>query len=178
MAADPVSGPAIEAIRALADTVEPAPGAQDCDPAAVASTAPLDVPVMTAVIPDGTYRARFTADEFLAVGIGPQRSAEYMDTWTLVIDDGSFSFDLASDGPQYPPSTCDGSIDLVGGVVRFTFDGGAEDWCWAHDDVAWTADGGELTTIFIACGPNPSDDRGCVPAIDKAWFDRTWTRIE
>jgi hypothetical protein len=82
------------------------------------------------VIPDGTYRARFTADEFLAVGIGTQQSAEYMGTWTLVIDDGRFSFDLASDGPQYSPSTCDGSVDLVDGVVRFTFDGSAEDWCW------------------------------------------------
>lgn len=155
MAADTVSGPAIEAIRELRSTVERTETAAACEPTA---PRPTESPVITATITPafGTYRTRITPEDLARFGATPSIGG----TITFDFESDAWSLTWADDSPG-GPGTCTGPWAVEDGVMRLDVTAG---FCLVSAvQVAWSQEGDALTARVI--GAEPSLDIAEVRAV-------------
>jgi len=132
LSADPVTGPLLDEIRAVAaqhpEVEEPTVPA-DCHEAGPADPSP-SIPEDVSSLPNGTYRHRVTMANVKAAGI-PTDAGSWTGTWTLTVKDGTFTLscrfidlpnqDCGSSG--YDGSTTEaGHLRGTGNTVYFVND--------------------------------------------------------
>lgn len=182
LAADPVNGPLLQEIQAIAAAhpgVDVPNVPADCARISAASPAPSAIPTTTATIPDGTYRQTVTQADLDAAGVG--NGPGFTGIWTLKIADGTYA--LSCNFAENPARDCgNGGVD--GGVYEGGYLRGAGNEVWFVGDAAtqskvgcggcqvltpygftWTLDGKTLT--FSDPRPNLIDQHSLAP----------WTRI-
>ena len=114
LAADPVNGPLLAGIQAIAgqypQVEEPnlPPSCRDLGTATPAPSIPADV----SSLPDGTYRQRVTKADVDAAGVSDQG---YEGTWTLTVTGGTYTLSCRFIGQ--PLTDCGGSL-FDGGTVE------------------------------------------------------------
>ncbi|MET0772480.1 MAG: hypothetical protein ABWZ82_05295 [Candidatus Limnocylindrales bacterium] len=180
IAADPVGAAAIESIRALRETVEPAPGAQACEPQVRPSFAIPDtfaLPDTTGysgeLPPDGTYRTGATADELIAAGADPDYAYRNDGIATVTYENGQVTF--VADDPNGTQRPCTADMTSQDGTfVRMVST--SPSVCGLTFDFVWRVDGDDLFTIVVGSsetGWSEQDFRN-----EWAWKDIPLTRIE
>ena len=169
---DPLTKQLISDIRALKAKTEPAPSAAACAPAAVQSPGPSGSPVAVELPPDGVYRAAITVADMLAAGSNADDAGSLQGVSTWTFDHGAMS--IVTDTGVVTADNCHGTYAIVGAAVRFTW--AEESFCWGWDDLRLTSTNDGLDVTFVQCGhPNPGQ---CNTAGDRAWFQRTWAKIQ
>ncbi|MCY7417779.1 MAG: hypothetical protein LH650_04650 [Chloroflexi bacterium] len=163
LAADPVSGAAIDAITALKAATPAAPGAEACDAAPVASTAPAKdtTGYLGTALPDGVYRADITREALTASGAPPE-SVGFSGLTTLTITGSSFTW-------ENPRNTCGGTLSVEASYVLFTWDEAFGD-CTGTDHIQWVLDDDQLLMTDLESLP---DAWGAA-----VWSVAPWTKIQ
>jgi TRAP-type C4-dicarboxylate transport system substrate-binding protein len=181
IAADPVTATAISAIRELATTVEPAPGATACGPdgAAGPSEGPSAGPDLagftgSSLPPDGSYRNEATVGQLIAGGATERYAKANAGISTVTIRDGTFSIESQNaDGLH----SCSASAVVAGDRVRLTTTTGpGPAACGITYDLVWRLEGDRLYIVVVG-SPEPGwtdqDLRN-----ELAWKDIPLVRID
>src|SRR5262249_17816477 len=141
LAADPVAGPAVDAIRQLKAATAPSPNAAACDPAAQPSLEPLDTAGFVGTLPPaGTFRVTLTADELAAGGASSGFAANNAGTWNLSFDLDEWS--MSSSRSDRPTITCSGTLSSDG--TKVVADVAVDNGCGFHDVFLWRETGNGL----------------------------------
>jgi hypothetical protein len=131
LAADPVDGPILAELQAIA-AEHPGPEVLDVPDGCREATAPQDaavvVPDEVSELPDGTYQVVITLADVQAAGI--DNSPGWTGTWTLTIEDGTYQMScrpVENPGKDCGSSTYEGALDAgyvrgTGDVVHFVYD--------------------------------------------------------
>jgi TRAP-type C4-dicarboxylate transport system substrate-binding protein len=132
LAADPVDGPILAELQAIA-AEHPGPEPLDipdsCREAATPTTAGVEVPKDVSGLPNGTYRVTITAGDVEAAGI--TNDGGWTGVWTMTIEDGTYQ--MSCRPVENPVKDCGGSsayegaleagyIRGTGNVVYFVYD--------------------------------------------------------
>jgi len=176
---DPVTKGLIADIGALKAATPASPGAGTCSPPPASpapSLAPSPAPgaaenvdgyIGSQLLPNGSWRATITRDDLLAKGM----TAEFADknaatiTWTLTDGTSVMGWDGGNQDDCMP------TYSLAAEVVRIAFTG--LDGCTGETlDVVWKLDGNELSLKVVGAKP------AAVLATERAWLERTWTKID
>ena len=169
--ADPVAAEAIDAIRALKETVKPAPGPTACGPTLepAASTRPQrdTISYLGTLPPNGTYRADITVESLLAAGASPHFAERNAPLATLTFANGVVTWVADQALPCYGDVSSDGQAFVITEQVTDTCIGGSFMWRDVPDGIA-------LVWLQPTDGSWPPQDITDV----AAFFDRDWTRIE
>lgn len=152
LAGDAVTGAAIEAIAALKETVEAAPGAVPCDAAAL----PVDGHVISDTTgfsgelpPNGVYRSELVEADLLAAGASPSWARLNAGTWTMTFRDGTWS------GLEHRAGgTCGGSVTVIdaptaSGKAIALRDDRDSSGCTVGSDLVWREDGDALFFVVV-----------------------------
>ncbi len=173
LAADPVAGPAVEAIRQLKATTPASPGADACSPGPESSLEPIDTTGFTGTLPpSGTFRTTVTADELIAAGASPGFATNNAATWTLTFDGDQWNG--SGSRPDRALMTCSGTMTSDG--TKVVMNNEVDNGCGWYDVLVWreTGDGLDLRVLeltFPSYTPQDLKD-------ERAANDRVWTRIE
>jgi hypothetical protein len=162
LAADPVDGPLLADVQAIAadhPTVDIPDVPADCRQVGKAGPGP-SIPTARSTLPDGTYRQAVTSADVAALNVG--NGPGWTGTWTLTIHDGTYSLTCRFlDDPQ---SDCGHAgvegVVLEAGYVRGT---GAE--------VYFVGDG-TVESRMTGCKLPPSDQPGycfVIPPYGYTW---------
>ena len=167
---DPVTKQLIAAIRDLKAATVAGPAAAACEHPSATPSAPSASGPLAQLPPNGVYRADITAKDLIAKGAPEQWSYANASTTTLTLKDGV-------------ARCCSGAADdcyldysVQSDVVRF-------DWhaeCDVEsDEVRWTMDSDGLRFQPIAVSPFNGHFLVTHAWEEvRAWWDRTWTKIE
>jgi hypothetical protein len=132
LAADPVDGPILAELRAIA-AMHPGPEPLDMPDSCREATAPQDagvvVPDEVSGLPNGTYRVTITAGDLEAASISNDEG--WTGVWTLTIEDGTYQ--MSCRAVENPVKDCGGSstyegaleagyVRGTGNVVHFVYD--------------------------------------------------------
>jgi len=131
LAADPVDGPILAELQAIAAEhpgPEPLDITDNCREATAAGSGEFVVPDETSELPDGIYRVEVTLSDVQAAGI--DNSPGWTGTWTLTIDDGTYQMTcrpIENPGKDCGSSTYEGPLEAgyvrgTGDVVHFVYD--------------------------------------------------------
>jgi hypothetical protein len=178
MATDPVMGPIIDRITALAEQTPRGPGAGSCEPAAatgpdtatdtLVSEQDLAGYTGTELPPSGTYRAEMEREALAAAGAGGNYAA---------INDGIWTWTFAGDTWQAHhdrnDERCSGTAELADGNVRVLTV--VSQGCGMDYELRWRLDGDKLS-LRLADLPWTYTDTDF--ANEQIFIDRVWTRIE
>jgi hypothetical protein len=131
LAADPVDGPILAEIQAIAAEhpgPEPFDVPDSCRQATAAPSGERAVPDEVSELPEGVYRVEITLADVQAAGI--DNSPGWTGTWTLTIEDGMYQMScrpIENPGKDCGSSTYEGPLDAgyvrgTGDVVHFVYD--------------------------------------------------------
>ncbi len=162
----------IAAIRQLKAATAPAPAAAACSPV-VASPAPTATPDTTGYVgtmpPDGVYRIETATEDLIARGATTSDAANNAGTmtWTLSNGESTLHFHQATGDTD-----CHLPYKVVGAAVRFRFGGDACGELTENYDFVWKLDEAGLSLVLVGF------DTPLGPSFARAFFQRTWTKIE
>jgi hypothetical protein len=171
MRADSTTAALLASIEDLKARMVPTPPATPCDGGAMAmaSMPPvLDLEGYRGTLPpDGTYRAEITEQDMLERGAsaGFARANAAVVTWTFA--DGAYTFQQGTD-----TAPCPGTVSSDEAVVQVVEEPGHP--CGMGGIFVWRSEPGGIALALPSLdGMTPLD------AADlKAYFERTWTRID
>jgi TRAP-type transport system periplasmic protein len=147
---DPINAELIAAIRELKAKIEPAPGAEACEPEDAQLNAVPTVenePWSTGLPPNGIWQVELTADDFIKMGALKSTANDMAGVYTWTFQDGKAKIEIR--GPRITVS-CMVDATLVGDAVRLqnvdspTCDGNS------YDDVQWRLDADGLIFHLVS----------------------------
>ena len=174
---DPFTKHAIADLQALKATVTPAPAAAACDPVVVPSLSPRPLGTPASLPPDGTFRADISVEDLAARGwdASALNASDFIGVVTLTLNGGEWRLHW---GPRSTDDDCRGSYAVEEDMVRFTWQPN-EPLCGpGFDDYTWVAGTDGLKLEFVGCAATGEDySDGCLRN-DRAFWGRTWTKIQ
>jgi TRAP-type C4-dicarboxylate transport system substrate-binding protein len=168
MREDPFTAAAIDAISALKEATPPGPGVEACepDPAALATTAPVDAGPAIGPVPDGTYVTVNTKEDLATEGMNAMDASNNAGDWTWRIDGATGTWEI--DHPSGYHEVCSVTLEALGDRVRSE---GCDEWM----EFRWQLDGDQLTVTVVAAGPEQTQ---YMSTAYQALFGGPWTKVE
>jgi hypothetical protein len=121
------------------------------------------------LLPNGTYRTTFAADQLRGPGIGPKQRKENAGTWTLKVANGKWNLALKSVTPG------------ASGVLAGSYSGSGQAVTFVHQKpagvagvavkVAWSFDGQALHFRWVGGVQVPA------PVVKVVWTRHPWVGI-